>query len=98
MIIKNWKKFLRAILLIVGVIIFINILLPDKTLSHQEVSYKTVTVSSGDTLWNIAKEEQKENSYYDGKNLQEIIYDIKSINNLESSDLKVNQILEIPTY
>ncbi len=98
MIIKNWKKFLRAILIIVGIIICINILIPDKSLSHQEVNYKSVAVSSGDTLWSIAKVEQAKNSYYDGKDIRDIIEDIKEVNNLENSSLQVNQVLEIPTY
>lgn len=98
MIIKSWKKLLRAILVIVGIIIFVNLLIPDKTLSHQDVKYKAVSVVSGDTLWTIAKIEQEENSYYEGKDIRDIIYNIKEINNLESANLKVNQILEIPTY
>lgn len=98
MIIKSWKRFLRAILIIVGVIVFVNILMPDRTLSHQNVGYKTISVSNGDTLWTIAKAEQEENSYYDGKDIRDIIYDIKKTNNLENSSLKINQVLEIPTY
>lgn len=98
MVIKNWKKFLRAIFIIIGVIIFINLLIPDKAFSNQKVEYKTVAVSNGDTLWTIAKEEQKENAYYEGKDIRDIVYNIKKVNNLKNSNLKVNQVLEIPTY
>ena len=98
MVIKNWKKFLRAILIIIGVIIFINLLIPDKSFSHQEIEFKTVAVSNGDTLWTIAKDEQEENAYYEGKDIRDIVYNIKKVNNLKSSNLKVNQTLEIPTY
>ncbi len=98
MVIKNWKKFLRALLIIIGVIIFINLLIPDKSFSHQEIEFKTVAVSNGDTLWTIAKDEQEENAYYEGKDIRDIVYNIKKVNNLKSSNLKVNQTLEIPTY
>lgn len=98
MIIKSWKKFLRAILIIMGIVICINMFISNRTLSHQEVEYKTVSVTSGDTLWTIAKEEQEENSYYEGKDIRDIVYDIKKTNNLKTANLKINQVLEIPTY
>lgn len=98
MVIKDWKKFLRALLIIIGIIIFINFLIPDKSFSHQDVSYKTITVLNGDTLWDIAKLEQKENDYYQGKDIRDIIQDIKKLNKLENTNLKINQTIEIPTY
>ena len=98
MIVKNRKKFVRAILLIVGVIVFINLLIADESYSHQEIKYKTLSVLSGDTLWDIAEEEQETNAYYEGKDIRDIVQNIKSINNLSSSSLKAGQTLEIPTY
>ena len=98
MMIKNWKKFLRAILLIIGIIFCINLFIFSRTYSHQEVEYKTISVTSGDTLWTIAKSEQQGNSYYQGKDIRDIVYDIKKTNNLKSANLKINQVLEIPTY
>lgn len=98
MIIKDKKKFLRAIFIIIGVIVFINILIPDKSFSHQEVKTKAVVVTTGDTLWDIAKVEKESNSYYEDKDIREIIYDIQQRNNLGSSSLKINQVLELPTY
>ena len=85
-------------LIIVGIILSINLLLPDKSYSYKEIEYKTVTVLNGDTLWSIAKEEQEDNPYYTGKDVRDIIYDIVKINNLKTSYLKVNQKLEIPIY
>ncbi len=98
MVIKNWKKFLRLIVIVIGVIIFINLLIPDKSLSHQKLAYKTIAISNGDTLWTIAKVEQEKNSYYKGKDIRDIIQDIKNVNNLKNSSLKINQTIEIPTY
>ena len=96
--IKNKIKFVRTILIIVGVILFINILIPDKSYSHKELEYKTVSVLSGDTLWSIAKKEKEDNSYYQGKDVRDIVQDIKNVNNLLSSSLRTNQKLEIPIY
>ena len=98
MVIKDKKKFLRAILIIVGFIFIINLFFANRTFSTQEKSKKTIYVANGDTLWSIAKAEQLENSYYEGKDVRDIIYDIKKVNNLSSANLKVNQALEIPTY
>ena len=94
----NKKKFFRAILIIGGIIFFINLFFNNISLSHQDVTTKSVAVSNGDTLWNIAKLEQENNSYYKGKDVRDIIQDIKNVNNLSSSNLKVNQVLEIPTF
>lgn len=96
--IKNRVKFVRTILIIVGVILFINILIPDKSYSHKELEHKKIAVLSGDTLWSIAKDEQENNDYYQGKDVRDIVQDIKKVNNLSSASLKVNQTLEIPTY
>lgn len=98
MIIKNWKKFLRLVFLAIGVIVFINLIIPDKSFSHQEIEYKEISVINGETLWAIAKNEQKINDYYSGKDVREIVQDIKYINNLSSSELKLNQTLKIPIY
>ena len=95
---KNRRKFVRTILLIVGVILFINLLIPDKIYSHKELEYKEVIVLRGETLWTIAKEEQENNTYFEGKDIRDIIQDIKKANNLKSSILRTNQTLEIPTY
>ena len=84
--------------MIAGIIIFINLLIADNSYSHQEIASKNITVISGDTLWTIAKNEQENNSYYEGKDIRDIIQSIKNNNNLTDSNLKIGQILEIPTY
>ena len=98
MVIKNKKKFVRAILLIIGIVIGINLIIATKTLSHAELKYKTVSVSFGDTLWDIAKAEKSSNTYYRDKDIRDVIEDIKSLNNLKSCDLNLGQTLEIATY
>ncbi len=50
-----------------------------------------VVVSEGDSLWNIAADSSQ------GKmDVSEFVYHIKQINELESSSLKVGQVLSVP--
>ena len=94
--IKNMKKFIRSILLII-MIAFITILLIQKsTFSHKEIEYKTIYVSEGDTLWTIAKSNQINNKYYKGKDIRYILYDIININSIDNSTIYCNQELLIP--
>ena len=96
--IKDKKKFIKSILTIIGVAIILNFIIINRVASFDELKYKTVSVTKGDTLWDIASSEQKNNTYYKGKDIRDIIASIKSNNNLKSSDLHVEQELKIPTY
>lgn len=95
--IKNVKKFIRSILIILGIALAITLLISKATLSHKEVEYKTIYVSQGDTLWNIAKDNQMTNEYYKNKDVRYIINDLMKVNNLDNSNINVNQELMIPT-
>ncbi len=94
--IKNVKKFIRSILIILGIILLISLIINKATLSHKQVEYKTIYVSQGDTLWNIAKSNQVNNEYYKNKDVRFIINDLIRINNLDSSNINVDQELLIP--
>lgn len=98
MVIKNKKKFVRAIIIILAVTFGILFLISTNTFSHQEIKYKNIAVIEGDTLWDIAENERKNNTYYKGQDIRDIIENIKSINNLKTSNLKAGQTLEIATY
>ncbi len=78
-----------TVIIILGLIFF--------SLKSQAYSktYKTIIVSQGQTLWDIAKEENKNNEYYQNKDIRYIINDIKNINNLENSTIFINQKLKI---
>lgn len=95
--IKNIKKFVRGIIIVLGIIWVISLFISKVTYSHGEKQYKTIFVSEGDTLWNIASLESKNNPYYKNKDVREIINSILQENNLSSSRIKVNQELKIPT-
>ena len=96
--IKGRKKSnIKSILVIVLAIIAINLITSvNKSYSKVEIEYKTEYASNGDTLWSIAKRENKNNKYYQDKDVREIIYDLKKINNLSNSNLSEGQEIKIP--
>lgn len=95
--IVNKKKFIRSISVTIGLIIFIILMLSNISFSHTENTYKEISVGSGDTLWNIAKFEKNNNLYFEDKDIRDIVYEIKYINHLNSSDLNIGDKLTIPT-
>lgn len=90
--IKNKKKFIRGILILIAII---SLFASQTTYSYIKNEYKEIKVSAGETLWEIAEFEQKNNEYYKGKEVREIIENIKRINNLEISNLYEGQKLLI---
>ena len=80
----NHRKFRRRVILILFILCCIVFNIKNSASSEAKIEYKTITVSRGDTLWTIAQREQ-------------IISDIKNINNLKSSSLSIEQNLNIPT-
>lgn len=94
--IKNIKKFIRGIFIILSVIFILSLIIVKSTLSYTNKEFKIIYIKSGDTLWNIASDLQENDSYYTGKNIRYIIEDLKQINNLTTSTLYANQELRIP--
>lgn len=86
--IKNMKRFIISMTIILAIIMFIFNAFTNTVFSHEEPKYEKVIVSTGDTLWSIAKS-------LDG-NINENIYNIKEINNLDQSNIYVGQELLIP--
>ena len=69
-----------VILVAIGIFGFQNVSLGDSI-----PEYVTITVSRGDTLWTIARD------YYQEKDVRGIVEEIKEINNLKNSNIKVGQ-------
>ncbi len=92
----NLKKFMKLIIVMVVLMITILLFIHSTSLSYKHTQYREIYVCSGDTLWEIAKNEQQNNDYYKGKDIREVIFHIKKINNLSGSDLSINQKLLIP--
>ena len=90
--IVNKKKFTRAIIIVLGVIFAICFYFSNVSFSKGEVKTKNIYVSSGDTLWSIAMQEKESNSYYENRDVRDIIYEIRKVNNLDNTSyLKVGQ-------
>lgn len=97
--ITNIYKFVRSMSVVLGVFILLILLFSRTAPSNknEEIQYKNSYVISGDTLWNIAAQEQSSNPYYKNKDIRYIIYDIQQVNCLENSNLQIGQELIIPT-
>lgn len=93
--IVNKGRFIRSVLIVFILIMGTSFVITNKTLSHGENKYKTIYIADGDTLWSIARQEQKMNQYYKNKNIRTIVDDIKQTNSITNSSLKVNQELKI---
>lgn len=64
-----------------------------KTLENKEPI--TYTVQSGDTLWSIASDLNKE-QYEQKKDVRKLIYSIRKANNLDGNTIFAGQELELP--
>lgn len=92
----NKKKFIKMVSLIIGIISILFICFSNISFSKEKMKTKVVYVSNGDTLWSIAEYEQENNIYYENKDIRDIIYEIKKLNNLEkNSSLNIGQKLII---
>lgn len=95
--IVNRKKFIRSVSITLGLILFLILVFANSSFSHTEVSFKKVVVSSGDTLWSLAKYEKNNNAYFENDDVRDIIDVIKITNNLNNSNLEIGDELTIPT-
>lgn len=86
--IKNKVRFTFSMFIIFAIFIFIISSVTSKVFSCEEAKYTEITISYGDTLWNIAKE-------LDG-NIHENIYNIQKINNLRDCNIYEGQHILIP--
>lgn len=91
----NMKRIMSNICIILLFIIVMNFI-SNFTFGTKHIDTKSVTVESNDTLWKIAEEIC--NSSSENLNVQNIVLEIKSINNLKSSNIYSGQVLEVPIY
>ncbi len=84
----------------IGLLVFIiylltcGLIISGRFVSNAEVipTYSTYTVSEGDTLWGIAT---AMNTDYD---INKVVYDIKTVNNMSDGYINAGQIIKIPEY
>ena len=95
------KKFIRSIIILILIVLGIIFFSTKTSFSHNEntqMNYDTLIVMQGDTLWQIALNQQEKNPYYENKDVRDIIQHIKNTNQLQNSSLKVGQTLKVPTF
>ena len=86
--IVNLPRFIVSMTIIVCIISFVMSMLTNVVFSASPIEYETIIVAEGETLWSIA-------SSLEG-NVRENIYNIKEVNNLQSSIIYVGQELLVP--
>ena len=86
--IKNMKRFILSLTILFIIISFLCSMITTKVFSYTAPEYEKIIISEGDTLWSIA-------SSLNG-NINENIYEIKKINELNNSFIYVGQELLIP--
>ena len=96
--IVNKNKFVKSIVNLILFILIMIWLLSNKTYSNNEGKYKTEYVTKGETLWQIAQEEIKENQYFQNQGVRNVILEIKELNNMDTSDLSEGMQIKIPIY
>lgn len=86
--IVNFTRFIISISLIVCMLSFLISMATSKVFSATPIEYDTIIVSEGDTLWGIALTLEGD--------ISENIYNIKEVNNLDSSIIYEGQELLVP--
>ena len=95
--IVNKTKFVRTISILI-ILICMIIIFSKNTYSKGEISYKEDYIYSGDTLWSIAENEIENNKYFENKDIRNVVYELKNVNNFSSSELYEGQKIKIPMY
>lgn len=89
------KRLCTNILIIATLFMLFNAIC-NYTFGFKNIETKTIIVEKNDTLWSIAEDICKTSS--GNLNIQNIIIEIKNINNLNSSEIFVGQELNVPIY
>ncbi|NLL82119.1 MAG: LysM peptidoglycan-binding domain-containing protein [Tissierellia bacterium] len=90
---KRFFVFLTIVLVFLAMIISLIFTFSSAHSSIHVPKYKEYYVSHGDNLWNISLEYMPKD--YD---VRKMIYEIKSLNNLETGEIFHGDILKIPIY
>ena len=89
----NKRRFYRKVklgILFTSVLIVLAVFcLNTVSFGKSDTDYQLVTVTSGDTLWSIAK------STSGNKDIRELIYEIRTINDIED-DIHPGDVIKVP--
>lgn len=94
----NKYKFIKSITILLCIIGITVCVANHKTYSNSETKYRTEYVVKGETLWEIAEKEIKENAYFQNKDIQNVIIELKEINHMTTSNLSEGMEIKIPVY
>ena len=94
----NKYKFIRSITILLCLISIAICVANHKTYSNSETKYKTEYVVKGETLWEFAEEEIQKNAYFQDEDIQNVILELKEINQMTTSNLSEGMEIKIPTY
>lgn len=89
---KKFKTFIFLSVLTISFILFLILSSFTKVYSTNIITYDRVYVESGDTLWQIAS------SYNNQLRIDEFIYKIEKLNNIENGKIYPGDTLLIPIY
>lgn len=89
-VLKNKKRFLFAVSCLLVILFLMVSISSVYAKKNDSESYRILTVSRGDTLWDIARE------YRENTDIRKYIYEIRKLNNLSSSDIYEGDLLKLP--
>lgn len=87
----NKKKLLNTIFLVLSFVLGLAIFSIMIAGAEEKNTYREVTVKPGDTLWKISKQNMRQN-----EDIRCYIYEIRQINNLQTSKIIPGQVIRIP--
>lgn len=94
----NKYKFIRTMTILTCIVITIVCIANHKIYSNSETKYKTEYVVKGETLWEIAEKEIRENAYFQNEDIQNVILELKKVNHMTTSNLSEGVEIKIPIY
>lgn len=87
-VLKNRRRFFTLVMILM--VMTITLLFATSAYGYKEPTFEKVTVSQGDTLWDLAKE------YGSKEDIRSFIRDIKKANGMTTSMIYEGQELLIP--
>lgn len=87
--IRNKAKFIRSMAIVIFLLVALFNISIAKS-NSEEAEYIDYTITKGETLWSIAREYTPDN-----KDIRQTIYEIKQINNMQTSNVYENQTIKI---
>lgn len=96
--IVNKNKFIKSMIVLVLILLGILFVITNTSYSNSGENYKIDYVAKGETLWQIAENEIKDNPYFKSQDIRNVILEIKKLNHMSTSDLSEGMEIKIPIY